>query len=382
MKSKELKQALIALNKAKRTWDRYDKDYRWDLKGKVEIDFDRHVLRNQNKEFMVEYSLNPWDCKGEGVCLVNLKNLKEFAQNVKGDVTFEKRRKLWLTIGKSKKSFSFDDKIALPERFPGTMGKRPKRLPFADVKAFFQTMYSFAARDGYSPTLNGIYLDTEKAVATDGHCLIAKDLLFRYRASIIIKNPLNILKSVKGAEEILIKSGKDAVMYTAGNFFIVAKNIKGDFPPWKRVVSDEKGCLSPVHIDIEDIKAAKAIANPITRQGDLYFAEDGVLGIHTRCDMDDARTVGKYRGERPSLGICNPWHMRKEEEKQGHSISFNLKYMHMVMKAMGGDPEILFQGGRYEGTLLKNEAGDLALLMPVKAPTITEESIRMLAIGA
>lgn len=379
MHSKLLKQVLTVLNKAKRSrTGEWEEDM---VRNEMEIDFDRHVFRNQNKKFMVEYALNPGDLKSrkKGTALITTKDLKDFINSLNCEVRFLRKGDVLVVITKKiRKHFSLDVKREIPARVATKItieagaSKVPEKLVFSELKAILERVGPYTGRDDHRATLNYICLDKKNdcIVATDGCCLITTKLPFTPETNVLIGDISPFLKSIKGVKEILINSEKEATFFRMGDYLIVAEHCDGEYPPYKRVIPDARFMSPPIHLDIEDIKATLGIVNKATKQGILYFDEDGRMGYYCRTSAGIDYTVlrSTYRGERPVLG-------------SSHFIAFNMQYFYGIMKAMGGDPEILLKDNK-TAIIFNNEAGDQALVMPVKpSRAINDETLRSMLLG-
>lgn len=351
MNCKEMKQVLDVLYKTRASATYVFKDL-------VEIDFDKHTLRTQNSEFMVEHTLPDEVFLGrkKGVGLVDICALKDIFTGTEGEVFFfRKGDQLEVRAGSIRSYLKIKVDTQYFERFEGNMGRSPEKLPFADLKTFFEKLASCEARDDYRAVLNGTCLDKDnkKGVATDGHKLIALDLPFEPTKNVIIHNPAAYLKSIKGVKEIRVRSYDDVTFFKAGDCLVAAKHMDGEYSPWKRVIPTDT--LPAVHINIKDIKASKQIANKCTHQVTMLFEKSGEVSYFGRKDGDSDYSIitGTYKGECPTFAL------------EGKQIGFNSVFLFNLMKAMGGNPEICFVDSD-SATVMHNEAGDLALIMPVK----------------
>lgn len=341
MKAQDIKQALNVLSKLEAGKISV-------LKGYIEIDFDRKVIRNNSLDHMVEYRNE--DMEGFGIAVVDLKAFKKFVNKLKDEVFIKRvyEKNVRVVSGIAEQRLKVSEKPTCDRL--DVKRKRSQHMPFADLKELFNRVSSCVARDDYRVILNGISFDKEKIAASDGHRLLAVNNPIKITKPFILMNPADILKPIKG-DEAKVRVGAKFLNIEVDDYSITSSFIDGEFPPWRRTIPEDRKLLPPIHLNMDDMAITKSI---IDMQAGFHFDRDETVTVYAVTNgsfLSGAQVRVRYTGERPKFDNTE-W------------IGLNINYFNELLTTMD-DPEIRF--GETNSIAVVLGSDDIqGLIMPLK----------------
>lgn len=206
--------------------------------------------------------------------------------------------------------------------------------------------------------LNGVCLDGEVAVATDGHrlgCVPTGSDFGSFDRPIIPAKAVRLLASLPAPKAISLATDRPGISIVTDGARLSAKLIDGTFPDWRRVVPANADKASKVTVDrVGFMKSMARIA-----------AAMGATRPYVTLAFDAARLA--VSGTRAGEMVAREYVSDVEIAGQGQIIAFQARYIADLLKVFASDRVTATITDPNSPTIWRGENGDAyAVLMPAR----------------
>lgn len=207
--------------------------------------------------------------------------------------------------------------------------------------------------------LNGVCLDGDVAVATNGHQLGCAPLgknSGTFSGGIVPRKAVGLIGKLPGLTGVTVNREKLSVIFTAPGIVLRTKLIDGTFPDWRRVVPADSDATSTVSVPRISILAA--VNRLCGMRGKLV---GGSVGATLAWDANNLAIAAKSY---VAGGTMREFVVPRQANGMGQ-ISFNMAYLRQVLRAIG-DEEISFST-KDEGSpcIFRGKGRAYAVIMPL-----------------
>jgi DNA polymerase-3 subunit beta len=259
-------------------------------------------------------------------------------------------------------SFNTIPKDEFPQLFK-EKGKKAvsfTKAEFIDIFSYLTFAVSF---EETRPQLTGVLIDTKKDgvnfVATDGYRMSVKkikELPKEFSEPLIVSVKLiNEVMAIKNKDEVsvFINKEENQVLFDLGDVLLVGRMIEGSFPDYESVIPTSS--KTTVTFDREELLQNVRLIS--------VFARD-VSNIVSVEIMENAMKLSAKSqgvGEGESLVEC-------QTKGEGNKISFNIKYLHDLLKTVTEKTIVLRVNSAMEAALFEVKEKDFShVIMPIQA---------------
>lgn len=324
-------------------------------KGSLPVLAAVRVTADDGKVRMTGTNLNEFlirtfeDASGEGSFLIDFKELREFIKGSRktGDVTFDIQKDKVLAHYENGDQVVEHTFMRIPDKDWPTepvYDSEPDKIT-ADALESIMLALPIASRDDSRRTLNGVLLEPEAIVATDGKQLVRFKGFTGVKQNFILPNTKVLSSGLLSGQDGVILQSKCYCQIAVGSWIYSVKGIAGTYPQYQHVIPKESECS--LVINAQNADHLKSALPPLECKSEhevvhLYAYGKDVRFLSENLDSQHVKLDAEYTGPEDTVIQMSRKPLLKALELGFNKLSFSPGGVNPILTTGRGEDVFVF----------------------------------------